>query len=80
MRSLLVALWMDMDDWEYLDCPVCGWTAKHFTCTNCGGEGGWYPYEDCPLEYEPDEFETCDICSGLGGYWICSHCSSGDDP
>jgi uncharacterized CHY-type Zn-finger protein len=71
-----------MDDCEYGDCPVCGLSAKYFTCWNCGGEGGWHPYENSPIEYMPDEFDVCDICSGAGGYWICSNCSEdeGDRP
>lgn len=71
---------MKADDWEYEDCPICGWLAKYFTCWNCGGEGGWYPYEDSPLEYDPEEFECCDVCSGKGGYWVCPNCFNDSDP
>lgn len=69
-----------MDDWEYAECSVCGDSmAKHVTCWNCGGEGGWRRYEDDPLWYDPDDFEMCLTCKGVGYYEVCPTCSESPD-
>lgn len=64
---------MIFDNYEPLECPICGAEMEVESCWACHGSGGFHDCgEDCCCCADPEEItHFCNECHGEGDYLVC---------